>query len=170
MIINLSEIGENGLSFNLKKKPEWFNDYNVDLKDRLIRINSDIEFSIDLFKVVKEISVKGSVEFEIVSSCSLCLDEVDQLIKLDINFLLSPSENFDEEEYDIDHETYSGEQLDLNDYFRQQISLSLPFKVVCGESCEGLCAKCGKNLNYEKCECNTKWEDPRFSILKGIKV
>ncbi len=169
MIINVSEIAENGLNLNLKKEAEWFNS-STEEKNGLIRVNSDIEFNLDLFKVVREISVKGTVEFGIVSSCSLCLDGVDQHIKIATNLLLSPKETVEEEGADVDHETYEGEHLDLNDYFRQQISLSLPFKVVCNEQCKGLCPKCGINMNSEKCGCDTRWEDPRFSELKGIKV
>ena len=48
--------------------------------------------------------------------------------------------------------------------------LSLPFKVLCQEDCKGLCKECGINLNTGECNCEDKWEDPRFSVLKDIKV
>lgn len=170
MIINVSEIGQEGLSINFKKGVDWFYAHGFDENSDLTRIISNIEFSIDLFKVVKEITVKGTVEFKVISSCSLCLDEVDQHLKIETNLLLSPIESVEEEDSDVDHETYSGEHLDLNNYFREQVSLSLPFKVVCSKECNGLCPKCGSNLNSESCDCDTKWEDPRFAALKGIKV
>ncbi|MGH7886184.1 MAG: YceD family protein [Thermodesulfobacteriota bacterium] len=171
MIINVWEIGDNGLKFNLKQKSDWFNNLvTLDENDGLVRINSDIELNLVLFKVVREINVTGSVEFGIVSSCSLCLDKVEQFIKIDINLILSPLESLNEEDFNEDHETYSGDNLDLNSYFREQISLSLPFKVVCNKECRGLCPKCGENLNLKDCCCSSKWEDQRFSVLKGIKV
>lgn len=171
MIINVCEIGDNGLKVNLKQNSGWFNKHDsVNDNACLVRINSDIEFNIVLFKVVREISVRGSVEFGIASSCSRCLDKVEQFIKIDINLTLSPLESLDEEDFDEDHETYSGENVDLSSYLREQISLSLPFKVICIEKCKGLCPKCGENLNLKECDCSSEWEDHRFSVLKGIKV
>lgn len=171
MIINISEIAENGLSFNLRKEPEWFNNVDsIDGKNGLVRISSIIAFNMDIIKVVNEISVKGTVEFELVSSCSLCLEEVNQYKKIDINLILSPAENMEEEDYDVDHETYRGDHINLNSYFKEQISLSLPFKVKCDQVCRGLCTGCGQNLNHGNCGCSRKWEDPRFSVLRDLKV
>lgn len=171
MIINISEIAENGLNLNLRREPEWFNSLDtVDGKNGLVSISSDIEFSIQVIKVVKEINVRGTVGFELVTFCSLCLDEVRYNKQLNVNLTLSPSEDVEDEESDVDHETYTGEQIDLNSYFKEQISLSLPFKVKCDQNCKGLCASCGQNLNNGDCNCNTNWEDPRFSVLKGLKV
>ena len=36
---------------------------------------------------------------------------------------------------------------------------------LCKDDCEGLCAKCGKNLNEGECSCDTRETDPRFDVL-----
>ena len=83
--------------------------------------------------------------------------------------MLSPADKVKDVD-DVDHETYRGDEVDLDDYLRGLIAVSLPVKVVCGEDCKGLCPKCGANLNRETCDCEKQWEDPRFAVLKKLKI
>ena len=41
-------------------------------------------------------------------------------------------------------------------------------KILCDESCPGLCPKCGKNLNEGACGCPEKEIDPRLSALAEL--
>jgi len=87
-----------------------------------------------------------------------------------ISLVLSPGNKLSEEDKDIEHEAYHGDEIELSGYLMEQVAISLPVKVVCKEDCKGLCALCGANLNTEICACNREQFDPRFSVLKNLKI
>jgi uncharacterized protein len=44
-------------------------------------------------------------------------------------------------------------KVEIEALVREQIYLHLPLKPICTESCRGLCASCGENLNSGRCRC-----------------
>lgn len=56
--------------------------------------------------------------------------------------------------------------LELDDIVISDILLAYPRKFLCREDCKGLCQHCGKNLNFEECDCEKTTVDPRLEILK----
>ena len=169
MIVRVSEIGDGGLSLDLKKGPGWLGGSE---ESEVASVDSDIEFRINLLRTAGEVSVRGKIGFLAVARCSRCLSDVNVRTNLEIKLLLSPSEAEGKMESggDMDYETYRGRTIDLNDYMREQVNLSLPYKVVCAEDCKGLCSGCGQNLNEQQCGCETRQEDSRFAVLKDIKI
>lgn len=57
--------------------------------------------------------------------------------------------------------------LDIDELALSDILLNLPMKFLCSDSCKGVCAGCGKNLNKENCICK-KEIDPRFEALRAL--
>ena len=169
MKVNVSEIKDGGLSLNLTRGPGWLGGSE---KSEVASVDSDIEFHIDLLRTAGEIIVRGEIGFSAAARCSRCLSDVSVSTNLEIKLLLSPSEAERKEKAggDMDYETYRGRTIDLNDYMREQVNLSLPYKVVCAEECRGLCGGCGRNLNEQECCCETRQEDSRFAVLKDIKI
>lgn len=169
MIVNVSEIKDGGLSLDLTRGPGWLGGSE---KSEVASVDSDIEFHIDLLRTAGEISVRGKIGFLAVARCSRCLSDVSVNTNLEVKLILSPSETERKEEAggEIDYETYRGRKIDLNDYMREQVNLSLPYKVLCAEDCRGLCGGCGKNLNEQQCDCETRQADSRFAVLKDIKI
>jgi len=47
--------------------------------------------------------------------------------------------------------------------------LAIPAKTVCRESCRGLCARCGANLNEKQCDCQKQDTDSRWQGLGELK-
>jgi len=43
--------------------------------------------------------------------------------------------------------------LDIDDDIREEILLSFPAKILCSDSCKGLCPRCGADLNTQPCRC-----------------
>jgi uncharacterized protein len=169
MIVNVSEIKDGGLSLDLTRGPGWLGGSE---KSEVASVDSDIGFHIDLLRTAGEISVRGEIGFLAVARCSRCLSDVSVDTTVEVNLILSPSEAERKEKAggEIDYETYRGRKIDLNDYMREQVNLSLPYKVVCSEGCRGLCGGCGRNLNEQQCGCETHEEDSRFAVLKDIKI
>jgi uncharacterized protein len=62
---------------------------------------------------------------------------------------------------------FRGEDLELTETVRGELSLGLPMQNLCRETCAGLCPQCGANLNTTKCACERDTLDPRLSALQG---
>ena len=61
-----------------------------------------------------------------------------------------------------------GYHLDIDGLINNEILLNWPMKVLCNESCKGICKVCGKNLNEGDCGCDDLFPDPRMAAIKDI--
>ena len=53
--------------------------------------------------------------------------------------------------YPMEHERRG---IEIDDDIREEILLSFPAKILCSDSCKGLCPRCGADLNKEPCRCS----------------
>ena len=102
---------------------------------------------------------------EYVSVCDRCLKETVKDYTVNINRTIVVS--LENEEND-DIAVVPDMQLDLEDFCYPDIVMSLPTKLLCKDSCKGLCSVCGKNLNDGDCGCQTKEIDPRLAALAEL--
>ena len=93
-------------------------------------------------RVKETILAHVEVQPVFILPCSRCLDDVEYRAK---------------EEMDFDYELETGiEEIDLGEDVRQELILRLPSRILCQESCKGMCLGCGVNLNREVCGCKNK--------------
>ncbi len=108
----------------------------------------------------------GSVRTTIHGVCDRCATEFDREIEFPIDVVLvtelANEENEDEWVFPLE-----GDSADLDDIVRTVFVLNLDSKLLCKEDCQGLCCRCGKNLNDGPCSCQ-KELDPRFAALKQL--
>lgn len=52
----------------------------------------------------------------------------------------------------------------------QELSLALPVKPLCSDTCIGLCPQCGADLNSGPCQCPQLDGDPRMAALRGLRL
>jgi uncharacterized protein len=65
---------------------------------------------------------------------------------------------------------YDSDRIDLTDRIIEAIVVEVPMKVLCSESCKGLCPYCGADLNEEKeHKCRHDDVDPRWKKLFLVK-
>lgn len=64
----------------------------------------------------------------------------------------------------------AGVELNVGALFWEQFLLALPVKPLCHEACQGLCDKCGQNLNLGDCGCPEDEGDPRMSPLRNMRL
>lgn len=103
------------------------------------------------------------VDFDFFGICDRCAEEVEKHYSLEINKIIVPKMENDNDDYD-NYIVVENNVLDLDDLIYQEIQLFLPQKMLCSEDCRGICQKCGKNLNNGKCDCK-KDVDPRMEAL-----
>ncbi len=171
MKLHVSDISESGVHIEALEEPQWLANLPEILSESEgIELLSKIGIDLHVTRVLKEVTVIGDVQFSIQTACSRCIESVTIELNPLVNLVLSPVDKISEEDDDDKHETYNGDEVDLSNYIMEQIAISLPVKVVCSEDCKGLCPVCGINLNQENCTCDTEDIDPRFAILKNLKI
>ncbi|MFA6473170.1 MAG: DUF177 domain-containing protein, partial [Candidatus Latescibacterota bacterium] len=125
------------------------------------------------------VMVKGEVSAQVTVNCARCLEPFDtdvsgtfSLVIQKLSIGVSAPELTEEEEIMqeehllyVEHDVVN---LDISEYVRDSVILSMPLKPVCREDCKGLCPACGQNLNEEECGCKQKTSDPRWGTLSEI--
>ena len=136
-----------------------------------ISILEPVKVNLKLNKSGDKISVSGVVRTAVELTCSRCLEKFSYNIDTDIDIVYQPAEKEPREieelkEEDFKIATYDEPVLNLADDIREAVYLAVPIKPLCREDCQGICPKCGKNLNVKKCGCIKEMLDPRFAKLK----
>lgn len=125
-------------------------------------LKKDVNIKGSVFQKADVVYLDITVCFEFVGVCDRCAEEVVKDYCFRLNKILVPNMAGDAD-FD-DYIVVENGVLDLDELVEEEIQLFLPSKMLCSESCKGLCAKCGKNLNAGKCDCK-KDVDPRMAAL-----
>lgn len=146
----------------------------VDLNDESARMIEPCQIWGKLKKGIARIEVKAEIEAKVEMECSRCLTPVQSILKTPFKVSYITEEFYTTEKEselhgeDLEIAIYDGERIDLSEVAREQILLSLPTQIFCQENCQGLCQKCGANLNEKACSCETKEIDPRWARLRRL--
>lgn len=109
----------------------------------------------------------GSFSCRLLMECDRCLKEVE--VPLSVGF--EESISADEIQHPDDADTLSfmeGYQLDTEKLVGKEILVNWPTKVLCRDTCKGICKQCGKDLNLGECGCDTFIPDPRMAVINDI--
>ena len=96
------------------------------------------------------------------------MDDIERKYGFSLKKIIVSKMENENDDYD-DYIVVENNVLDLDALINEEIQLFLPIKMLCKEDCKGLCQGCGKNLNYEKCECE-KEVDPRLAALSDLLI
>jgi len=97
----------------------------------------------------RQYEVKGVLAYNIHFDCDRCTSPFQMEFAEPVRFILKKDYLGD----DMDIISFNDNQVDLTDYLRDIIIVSIPIKKLCREDCKGLCPHCGVNLNKGKCNC-----------------
>lgn len=122
-----------------------------------IGLNIKIRFEDDLYFLTGQLSTKMTLE------CSRCLEKISYDINYEISERYSTKPQSDEDIIVLEKD-----EIDLVGLVLEGIEFSNPKRVLCKDSCLGLCPSCGCNLNIAKCQCKDENIDPRLAILKDL--
>lgn len=82
------------------------------------------------------------------TACDRCLEAVALPLEATIDTIVESTGAKD------DSISLENGKIDLEKTAYDALCLEIPTKVLCSENCRGLCYNCGKNLNFEQCECD----------------
>ncbi len=147
----------------------------VDAPNARCRVVKPIEVKIVVVAARDGIAVGGYVRTTIEHPCDRCLKPVLLPISGTIEALYKPvSEMPTSEEEELKSLRnvlyYDSDRIDLTDRIIEAIVVEVPMKVLCSESCKGLCPHCGADLNEEReHKCTHEDVDPRWKKLFLVK-
>ena len=111
---------------------------DLDLDIGVMSFPEAIQVKAEAWKTGDDLTVQAHIEGERQFTCSLCLEEFNNLFEKDITL-----------HYDIK----GLDSVTLDPDIREEIILDHPIRVLCRPDCRGLCAFCGTNLNEGSCDC-----------------
>lgn len=180
MIINLSDIPEEGRHYTCNRKTAEFNEALVDLiGDRLYEVKFFIkpmpggyEMAGDFQTILPEQCSRCAEDFELPSKEAFREILMPQLEEPRTSHYSRPNHFSDMANQGVEHVEYQGSQFNMGEYIHEAIGLSIPFKPVPPEDAKGNCTLCHKfvkdcDFSYEE---TMEEEKPSpFSQLKGLK-
>jgi uncharacterized metal-binding protein YceD (DUF177 family) len=71
---------------------------------------------------------------------------------------------------DLDITYVAEDEIDLGDVVIEQLRLMIPFQPLCQKDCQGICTRCGADLNQGRCACSKIVKESPFSALAKLSI
>ena len=114
---------------------------DLDLDIGVMHFPEALYLKAEAWKTDDDLTVQAHLEGERHFTCSLCLEDFNNLFEKDITL-----------HYDIK----GLDSIDIKEDLRDELILDHPIRILCRADCRGLCPFCGTNLNQDQCECKTE--------------
>ena len=116
--------------------------------------------------------IQGTIKGAVKAPCHRCLEEAS----VDIDHAFDTFEAHEDVEVLEGEENHlratdAGWELNVAGLLWEEFLLAMPEKILCADTCLGLCPHCGKNRNLEHCACcNLDSQSPLARALQGVKI
>lgn len=141
-------------------------DYKLDLSNLIYSTYNPIKDGVavvgSLYSKADVVYLDINISFLFSGFCDRCAEPVKKNFDFDVKRIIV--EKLEKEQDDDSYTVVKNRMLDVDELVSEEVSLSLPSKILCKDDCKGLCAKCGTNLNVKKCDCKNE-VDPRMAAL-----
>lgn len=174
MKVIVSKIPDGGMDLRFGKDEAWFRERLAASQTEAFVVRN-IEANCTVRRMKETVFVAGTVTAQVEMPCCRCLESTVLSVSGPFRYTFAPPPAESREELelsaeDLDYAYYEGDAIELDDILFEQILLQIPIKPLCGESCKGLCPRCGSNLNRVDCQCRNETIDERLAVLKTLKL
>ncbi len=115
-----------------------------------------------------ELLIKGNTTISVEIPCDRCLGPALYNISVEIDKDVKLKE-VAHDVHMIEEQNYiDGYNLDVDKLLYNEILIGWPMKILCSDTCKGVCNVCGQNLNQGICNCEDTSLDPRMSVVRDI--
>jgi uncharacterized protein len=123
------------------------NIFSQSLANRLIGLDNTkpIKLNFTATGVKNGYYLEGTIEYRLKGECSRCLKVINKIHQGKFKAFFTDRYN-ESKDNDSVYELY-GTQADLTPLIIDTVGLSLDYKPLCDENCQGLCNFCGEDLN-----------------------
>ncbi len=135
------------------------------------QMNKSLTTSLEVLPQPGGVYFRGSLQGQVLMSCSRCLEPGH----VDINHTIDVYESFESDlddppgyrplKYEHGQWWFSLWQLTWEHFV-----LALPDKPLCSRDCKGICPSCGENINSGLCACLEETGDPRLAVFRNLKI
>ena len=187
----VSDITTEGLSLVGEATAE-----ELGLTDADARLRGPLSVSLDLMQADDMVAVTGVLEGTVVRQCVRCLKEYDDPLAFSVRAAFAregkdakagvrqpkaveprkgrpvqakADVQIEEENEGDDRYFYQGDHVELAPMLREHVILAAPMQPLCREDCEGLCARCGKDLNEGPCQCPAEVPPTAIRVIRSTK-
>ena len=180
MRIRIDDILDDGLSLEFAEESKAFPVLDEMTRTGECAFLAPLKIQLQVFRVPNMIVMEGQVETIIRLCCNRCLKEYEA--PLETRFALTYTNKLSEIEKASSDEgaelsdseagliLFHGDKIDLREAIQEQVVMALPVRSLCNEGCQGLCARCGADLNDSDCTCEKVPLNTTFTVLKNLKV
>jgi uncharacterized protein len=169
MIIKLSEL-YGGEAHYIIENDGWFPHEEIGL-------TSPVNGMITINRVTEtEVVATGEFSARVEAPCDRCGQSAELLLSGEFTYdcIVGKEESLTQQEVesgenDVNKLYLEEPIIDAGELFREQILLAMPVRILCKQSCRGLCFSCGTDLNSESCGCGDIEITSPFSVLKKMK-
>jgi uncharacterized protein len=175
IVIDLRSVIDEGVgaSLDLKGQTEVFTskgDDTAQLKLGPVEFccTAPVEYEINLIHAGECVQAFGKVSASLDTSCVRCLKDFDFGIDADFeeSFFFEPCDDEHGQAYPVIDES---QKIDIEPLLREVLLIEAPFAPVHDSECQGLCVKCGLDLNEGECDCAYEIDASHpFASLKDI--
>lgn len=113
----------------------------LDLEFVDLKYKSALQLSGQVLKASESLHFWGVLSAKVERICGRCVAAVKDKVS---------------EPFDLYYEIKGLEEIETVDDLREALIVDHPVQFVCKESCKGLCAQCGANLNEKACKCKAQ--------------
>ena len=113
------------------------------------------------------ILVEGILDTEIATECTRCLTSFYEPVTFEPDNVIS----FPGAPLTLERPVRVTDNgwADISPVIREYIWMAFPSNPICSPRCQGICAKCGGNINLGECTCEgTEPIDPRWEVLRTL--
>jgi uncharacterized protein len=144
------------------------------LSDERVGLAQPLSASGRVRQLKGKVEVTGQISTHAQVECDRCLKLVEFPVDAKFNveyvtpqtYEASPAAGLSET--DMSLSVFDGKVLDVDELVGEQLLLAVPSRVLCQDSCKGLCPVCGNDRNLKHCACESTEIDPRWGALKEL--
>ncbi len=117
----------------------------------------------------------ADLAYEQTLACTRCLSQFVEKVEPRIELLVVQGKELVEGEErelgarDLGVWQVEGDKFRTEPVLFEQVQLNIPMKPLCRDDCQGLCPRCGADLNAGDCGCDREVPDPRWAGLAAIR-
>jgi uncharacterized protein len=186
-LFKVDRISEEPASRTLLADRDWIERLELGTEGQ---IEVPLGFALEMHRSGDDVFVSGRVEGRVSLPCYRCLKTVAEPFagSFRVAYLPKPENlragteddrervepgesvpgDFEGDDEDVFHHVKGS--LDLLPMLREQLLVALPERALCNDSCQGLCATCGADLNMSGCDCPAQTGFSKFGKLLNLRI
>jgi uncharacterized protein len=184
MKLAVDSLTETPLPFHFTASPQWFRERFGAEKRPHDELSEPLEVAGRAYRVGADVLLEGRVTGEVELPCGRCLRRYRAPVREPFRLVLEPAGarvpadpegaaalSNDGLYLGDEPETgwFRGQEVQLDRFIGEVVSLALPMQPLCGEACKGLCPRCGVDRNVESCNCAEARPESPFAVLRKLK-